>query len=258
MRQKLEYINKSIPSILLFAAILISCSSNDEKVTGPEPGDENIFFGESAAMGDGEVTTWIQLDENNQPLSVGISFDEEALNNLPHENFELELELPEEYSGTAFTHVSIDWNHMGHDPSGIYGLPHFDFHFYMVDKSTRNSILAGPDPIEVDTTEIPPYYFSTVDAVPRMGVHYIDATSAELNGATFTETFIYGYYFGNMIFLEPMITIDYLKTKPEMTKTLKIPQVYPIEGVSYPKSYSIIYDDEEKVYSIVLSNFIEY
>jgi hypothetical protein len=47
-----------------------------------------------------------------------------------------------------------------------------------------------------------------------MGSHFVDITSPEFNGGIFTQTFIFGSYESNVIFYEPMITLDYLLSKP--------------------------------------------
>ncbi|RYD93814.1 MAG: hypothetical protein EOP50_10530, partial [Sphingobacteriales bacterium] len=50
-----------------------------------------------------------------------------------------------------------------------------------------------------------------------MGKHWADTTAVEFHGKKFEKTFIYGSYNGKFIFLEPMIALDYLKTKPNIT-----------------------------------------
>ncbi|WP_048180033.1 hypothetical protein [Methanosarcina siciliae] len=61
---------------------------------------------------------------------------------------------------------------------------------------------------------------------------------------------------GEMIFIELMITINFLKTKPELTKPeltkpLKLPESYPMEAY-YPTSYSIRYGEKTEVYNCCL------
>lgn len=257
MKRKIEFINHIIPIILVIITLFVACNDDENNVLEPNP-QEQIFFGEEKPLGNGFAKTWVKLDDQGNPIQLGINLSEGCLNNLPAHNHEVELELPTQASKTAFNHVTVDWNNMGHEPDGIYSLPHFDFHYYMISKNEQNLIPAGPDPNTVDSTEIPVDYFSTVDAVPQMGVHYLDATSPELHGSTFTETFIYGYYFGKMIFAEPMVTLDYLKTKPNISKNLKCPQVYPTVGLFYPKSFSIKYDSDKKTYDITLGDFSKY
>ena len=43
------------------------------------------------------------------------------------------LDLPAK-NPTQYKFVQFDWNPAGHEPAGVYDLPHFDFHFYTVSR----------------------------------------------------------------------------------------------------------------------------
>ena len=43
--------------------------------------------------------------------------------------------------GEAFQFVQFDWNPKGHEPEGVYTLPHFDFHFYTVSDAAVMAII---------------------------------------------------------------------------------------------------------------------
>jgi hypothetical protein len=88
-----------------------------------------------------------------------------------------------------------------------------------------------------------------------MGTHWIDSLSSEWQGETFTETFIYGFYHGDMYFVEPMITVNYFQTNPNVTMKIKQPQSFQKDGY-YPTNYSIEYDGTEQVYNIVIKDFV--
>jgi len=64
-----------------------------------------------------------------------------------------------------------------------------------------------------------------------MGKHYIDAASGELNGQTFTQTFLYGSYDAKVVFYEPMITLDFLKNTAHFDRS--IPQPTKFEKAGY-------------------------
>jgi hypothetical protein len=49
--------------------------------------------------------------------------------------------------------ATLDWNPLGHEPEGIFDVPHFDFHFYMISNQERLSITPLA-PTEMDP-EIP-------------------------------------------------------------------------------------------------------
>ncbi|MPM97922.1 hypothetical protein SDC9_145102 [bioreactor metagenome] len=84
-----------------------------------------------------------------------------------------------------------------------------------------------------------------------MGAHWIDPSSPEFNGQPFEKSLIDGFYNGEMVFVEPMVTVDYLKTKPELTKQLKLPECYPTSAY-YPTDYSIRYNETSKEYTVTL------
>jgi hypothetical protein len=97
----------------------------------------------------------------------------------------------------------------------------------------------------------PDYQVVPDTAVNMMGVHAIDTTAPEFHGKPFTATFIYGYYKGKLIFLEPMITRAFLSGKPDVTLPVKTPAHYSSPGY-YPAAYSVRYDANSKNFMIEL------
>ena len=63
-----------------------------------------------------------------------------------------------------------------------------------------------------------------------MGWHWIDPLSPEFTGQPFSKTYIYGYYGGELSFVEPMITL----------------------------AYSIEFDDTKGTARVTLENFIRF
>lgn len=90
-----------------------------------------------------------------------------------------------------------------------------------------------------------------------MGWHWVDSWSGEFNGKKFTKTFIYGYYDGKMTFIEPMITLDYLKKTTSVAKHIRTPKTVSFPG-SYPSQYKIRYDRYAGVYKVILRKFKMY
>ncbi|HEY9245957.1 MAG TPA: DUF5602 domain-containing protein, partial [Candidatus Methanoperedens sp.] len=88
-------------------------------------GKSGTFTGEEKAMGNGKVRSWIKLDKEGNPSSIGVTFSETSLSGLPSSTQEYRLALPEKASATAFNHIGINWNAQGHTPLGIYDTPHF-------------------------------------------------------------------------------------------------------------------------------------
>ncbi len=222
------------------------------------------YLGPDTKLGNGVVRAWVQLDRKGNPKSVGVTLTEEALTGLPapHGDHgpEYVLPLPAEAAQTPFDHVGFHWNPQGHEPPEIYGLPHFDVHFYMIPVEEKLAI-SPEDPAfkekaarEADPAFLPEGYVSTVEPVPQMGVHWIDPTSPEFNGKAFTKTFIYGYYDAKLIFVEPMMTKAFLESKPKFSESLKLPAAYARPGF-YPTRYSIRHDAANKEYRITLEGF---
>jgi len=183
---------------------------------------------------------------------------EQVFNNLPTGSGEFSLDLPDVSVDSLFKHILFDWNPQGHPPNNIYGLPHMDFHFYIVTEQEREAIPPGIDTFTVAAENIPQDYRSLENppfSVPNMGVHWIDSLSSEWQGETFTETFIYGFYHGDMYFVEPMITVIYFQINPNVTLKIKQPQSFQKDGY-YPTNYTIEYDVTEQVYNIVIKDFV--
>lgn len=227
--------------ILFFTTLImmfVSCKST-EVVTPNYNGAEQV-------LGNGKAYTWMKFSSDKKPTSIGVTLTKGALENLSHGTFtQLVLALsPEAVGKTAFDHVFLSFSHSGHEPVGIYDVAHFDMHFVIQPLAERNAIPAYSsgtaakfDNLPV-AGSIPPPYFRLPEGVPLMGVHWANPTSPELNGSKFTETFIMGSYDGKMTFYEPMITLELLNSKPNITKSTPVPTKFPKAGY-YPMKYSI-------------------
>lgn len=221
------------------------------------------FVGESKPLGEGQVRSWVTLDTSGHPTAVGLTFNEKAMNGLPEvmpkgvEGLEISLALPKEASATPFKHIALYWNPQGHPPEKVYDLPHFDFHFYMISEQQRNGITVQGDDVARSQKQpaaefVPEGYIYVPDsAIPRMGAHWVNPLSQELHGQTFTKTFLYGSYDGQLIFAEPMITKAFLETKTNVTEAIKLPAKYA-QRAYYPTKYSVRYDPVTKEYTIAL------
>lgn len=231
----------------LFCLTIASCDEN-------EPGPQLIFYGPEVQMGEGTIKSLIELGEKGQPEMIGITFTETAFNGLGHEMQSFVLELPAQAAKTPFDHISFDWAPHGHEPEGIYNLPHFDMHFYMISEAARMQISVDDPLSEKLPAEgfMPSNYVPLPGSVPAMGKHWGDPASPELNGATFTKTFLMGSYNEQVTFYEPMITLDYLKEKKTEIIDLSLPENYQHTGKYYPTKYSIAYDAAKKEYIISL------
>jgi hypothetical protein len=241
-------------ALLLALYCLSSCEKNPSILEQPATlSNSTTYYGEKVKFCHGSIQSFVRLNSDKEPIALGVRFTEETLNGLPQDPAKnvanAILKVPEQGTKIGIDHIEFGWNPKGHDPSPIYTHPHFDLHFYMVTKEEQAGVVPGPDPILVSPDFIPADYISGVDAVPNMGVHYVDVTSPEFNGMPFTSTFIYGFYQGKMTFTEPMFTYDYLLTKPQFSAVVKQPLAFQKSGY-YATSYRIAYDTGSKDYII--------
>ena len=229
-----------------------------------EPDNIRTILGEVVPFGNGTARSWVKKDVSGAYTSVGVTLTEAAMKGLPEDitpgmiwMVEYVLNLPAEASDLPFNHIGINWNPKGHMPSGVYNVPHFDFHFYTATRELRNKISARGADLETcrkapGKGEVPEgYMFAPESEEPGMGGHWVDGGSHEFHGKDFTATFIYGTYDSKVIFWEPMITKKYLESKPNVSIPLKLPQTYALAGY-YPTSYSITYDEQRKEYTVSL------
>jgi hypothetical protein len=255
-------------------------NDNPDKISQSNVVAQTIF-GDEKQVGNGNVRTWVKVDKDQKPLSIGITVTESALSGLPTEDappqegslklklmdggpnhtFEYELMFPP-VGKTAFNHMGFNWNPKGHGPEA-FELPHFDVHFYMATTAYRHNVTSDPnEPTKFAKVSnilppkefLPEYYELALNtAEPRMGSHYADVRSPQLKPGNFSNIFLIGVHDGNVVFWEPMITLDYLKTKPNFSTKLNVPEAYPIGGY-YPTAYSVVYDSKRQEYNISLDD----
>jgi hypothetical protein len=249
-------------NLFFIAAILVlttvtSCTKDDKKLP-------QTLYGTAVALGGDSIRSFVTINENGITQSVGLQFGENALNGLPADTmpgmpgYMYHLSLPQFTNTTGLNHIEADWNPFGHDPHSIYGVPHFDFHFFYVTPEEQASVVPGPDAVPVPSQFVPKDYFSPVPfAVPYMGVHWFDSTATEFHGVPFTSTFIYGFYHGNMTFLEPMITKAFFQTHPDFSASIKQPQTFQKSNY-YPTNYQVKYDGTKHVYLLTLSDLVKH
>jgi hypothetical protein len=289
---------------VLTLAFVVACQ---ESGTAPRPGDAlaaragqpgvHRQYGTPVRLGNGRARTYVVLDQKagGRPLEVGVALDEAALEGLPapmpmptpapgdgHEHVDshvYDLAMPAQ-NPTPYKFLELDWNPQGHELPGIYDVPHFDFHFYTISVAERNAIVPSDPQFQQRADRLPaaeyqPAFYSTLTppgmptpAVPRMGVHWIDVRSPEIQGALghpenarpFTTTFIHGSWDGRFIFDEPMITRAFIlgrKTAlaPAARDTvIALPAAAQHQPAGYsPAAYRIMYDADAREYRIALT-----
>lgn len=250
------------PTVLLLSLGLLTGCGTDSST--PQP---SIDYGTAVAMGGGKAVGYIKSDASGNPTEIGVRFGEAALNGLPATpttGTMYDIALPPSAAKTPFDHISFDWNPIGHEPAGVYSVPHFDAHFYMQTMSAQHAIgLDDPKGDIFPVAAMLPTGYSTPPnvvpgrTIPMMGRHWTDPTSPEYQpGGSFSSTFIYGTYDGHVTFLEPMFTKAMLTNSVNFTAPIKQPQTYEKSGKYYPTKYTISYDAAAKEYVISLSDMM--
>jgi hypothetical protein len=207
----------------------------------------NTYYGPSVQMGKGHIRSWINIAKcNNKPVAMGVEFFKGSLENLPTNpmdfpanTFILKLHQKAKES-TPFDHITVNWEPTGHEPDGIYTVPHFDIHFYKISVDAQMAITGIPG-APPPAGYLPASYVIPGATVPQMGSHWLDPSSPELPPtlAPFTHTFIYGSDNGKVIFLEPMITRSFLLGGTTVTKAIPQPIHFAPVNTNYPQEYKI-------------------
>ena len=227
----------------------------------------SVYEGQAVKVGNGTARVVVATTADGLPRSVSVVLTAGALEGLPapseeRPEWEFVLPMPETGPRTGYDHVTMDWNPAGHPPQGIYTVPHFDFHFYVISRAEQEGVaFSGTEGVEAakvaDSALLPEGYVVPPDtAVEKMGVHGIDPASPEFHGQPFTRTFIYGYYKGRLTFVEPMVALSYLLSNPDVTARVKVPSTYSYPGF-YPTKYRVGYDPERKLYFLSLMGLQE-
>ena len=186
------------------------------------------------------------------------------------------LFLPEHNQNIPFKWVLLNWNPEGHPPPGVYDLPHFDIHFYTMDHLKRNHIRMGPcavemmncDDLKKALTPVPPQFMpeeyisiGEAVAVPRMGMHLLNPRSPELlkppENKKFTHTYFYGAYDGHITFFEPMVTLAFFQSEPDVCIATKQPSEFETSGY-YPTEYCMKFNPKTSQYTVSLEGMVKH
>ncbi|MFC3284510.1 DUF5602 domain-containing protein [Litchfieldella rifensis] len=241
----------------LASAMLLALATGSTQAS-----EGDILSGHPVAVGNGLARVVVTQDTGGIPTSIAVVLTADALEGLPEPQPDQKawlylLPLPEGVSPTGYDHVLLDWNPAGHIPDGVYSVPHFDMHFYLISDAERQAItFLGPDREQQlappDALLVPAgYVVPPESAVEHMGVHGIDPAGHEFHGQPFTHTFIYGYHGGRLIFVEPMVSLDFLHSRPDVTMPVKTPARYSLSGY-YPTQYRVSFDPAHDEYHIEL------
>lgn len=237
----------------------ISSSNNTERATEK---DGVTYYGPAVQMGNGYIRSWVNFTKSTtKPWGVGIEFTPKSFENLSddpmnHAGNTFNLALHQKAKAvTPFDHITINWEPQGHDPMGIYTIPHFDIHFYKISLAEQMMISDVPTALP-PAGYLPAAYVIQGATVPTMGTHWLNPNSPELPPtlAPFTHTFIYGSNMGKVHFMEPMITRGFMLAGSYVFKDFPQSVIFSPSGTNYPSAYQIWKTRTGKHY-VALTNF---
>lgn len=178
MTYPMKYTLKSLTRIwgLVVALLLFGCDSNND--------DTGRFLGDEQDFGDGLVVSFVEADDG-VPTAIGVMVDESVLTSLPQHMHEVDLTIMTTIAHAPYNHASFGWNPHGHEPPGVYDVPHFDLHFYLMTEVERDAITPADPQFAAKAAKVPEAryipagYIQTPGGVPRMGAHWVDPASPE-------------------------------------------------------------------------------
>ncbi|HZO86691.1 MAG TPA: hypothetical protein VFB38_00025 [Chthonomonadaceae bacterium] len=243
-----------IASVTAVLAMLCGCGGGDN--------DTTLVNGETQQVAGRSVTTWAQVGPNNMVQEVGVTVPADLIQNPPAQagagpaGALVTPAFPAVVQNTTFfNHFELQWEPNGHPPA-VYSVPHFDFHFYGVPVAQVQAVTA-PDTAVPDASRIPAgYTYPGVNAVvPQMGAHASPDADFAPGAPAFTKTLIFGYYGGNLTFLEPMITQAFLNQRQNFTIAVPRPAALG-RNTLYPTLLTVTYNAGTNSYDLVFSNFV--
>ena len=216
-------------------------------------------IGETKAFGSGSITSWVKTNDNGDPSSIGVTFKESAVASLETDSEMMTMLMLPMTSAMSmmmampFDHIEVDWVPEGDPAPSVYDKAHLDCHFFTMSMSEQMGMMGGRDTTMMDMKYLPNGYMMDSVSEEGMGVHCMDTTAKEFHGQPFDHSFLYGFYHGNMAFMETMCAKSFLGTKASYTGDLKQPQAFKKPGY-YPLKYSVQYDAINKEYTISIDN----
>lgn len=263
-RRQTIVMNKKQTAVLgtLLATALLGCGTDDGKVEG-----------QAVDFNGAKVTTWAKLDDKGVVKEVGFtipytSIEKSVASDGMHNHAPTIFiaDFPKQVSETTFiNHFEFDWMPGGHEPAR-YMAPHFDFHFYGVDKAAVAAVdcsdATQPNPADLPEGWLPAAPPDMPDprmaCQPKMGYHSLPASEFGAMGpkeGLFDKVMVAGFYGGKFTYLEPMVTKAALEKKESFTLPVPQPKVSVGRTTLFPTSFKATYDADAKAYDFVLGDF---
>lgn len=233
------------------------------------PPRRHTEWGETKELGNGEVQTFVTTKPSGKTTFVGTQITADAATIDEGEYKDPTLVAIDFPGDTAFEWLGLNWMVGGHGPPEVYGVPHFDIHFYLMPETDVFEIPAinyppgsgEPYDVELAADQFPSNHFRTQAVVENMGEHLFDAEAPEWDqsgvpsGEAFTHSFVWGHWEGDLHFFEPMITTEFFEgLEGEVVSDISMPERMPVAG-QYPTAYEVAYHDDRDAYTVTLESF---
>lgn len=248
--------------------LLGTAAAEPEKGEGFPPAGRTEYS-DPEPLGDGEVKAFVTEHPDDKWQYIGVEMSAEAATIDETEYDETDLVAIDFPGDTQFEWLGLNWMPGGHGPPEVYGVPHFDIHYYLNPEEAINEIpsinyppgTGDPYDVELADDQFPPGYFRTHAAVKNMGEHLFDANSHEWaepgvpSGEDFTQTFVWGHWDGDLHFFEPMITTEFFESLDDtVVESISMPERMPEAG-NYPTEYQVAYHRNRDAYTVTLKTF---
>lgn len=246
---------------LSFVLSLAYAAGSNAQEAGPPRSCESVM--------DHEVCVWI-VEEGPEVLELGatipmgliegVSLDAEMT--WPPREMAV-VQLPARATERlGIDHLTINWEAHGHPPT-TFATPHFDFHFYSIPRDVVERVDCSdgakpavvPEGYALPDVDVPGLGTLVGLCVPRMGMHAMPEGDLR-SGDPFSASMIVGYYGGDAIFIEPMVSRDRLLERTDFTLPVPVVDELPT-GVLYPSTFRATYDAESDQYRLVMTGFGE-
>ncbi len=214
-----------------------------------------------------EVCTWVVMEGDAAvelgatiPIAIVEAVPSDAEMVWPPEELAAVTLPAEARAALGIDHLGINWEAHGHPP-GPFLTPHFDFHFYSLSPSEVQAIDCSDDTKPstlpaghtLPDVDVPELGLLVGLCVPRMGMHAMAEEEMEATDP-FQGTLVVGYYGGEVISFEPMISRELLLEKSDFA--LGVPAIENLPpGVRYPSEFRAEYDAAGKQYRMVFTGF---
>lgn len=150
--------------------------------------------------------------------------------------FACHLPMPTTGPKPVVGHLGLDWESEGHPPDKVYDQPHFDFRFCLVSPAELARVeFARPENSGLPAQQPPAELMPPGTAVPKMGAHALNPAAAEFRQKPFEASFIDGDYSRRLIFVEPMVTLAFLKSRSRFSGPPARPARYA-RASAYPSA----------------------